>query len=67
MGMDVKFKGGAITYRVITESVIEYDEIEERYCECHELEVLGFVSVDNVVISEEPANAIDFYLAIKGT
>lgn len=46
--MIVKFKGNTepcIVYKVINDKeVVEYDEIQKKYCPCIEVEVLGLVS-----------------------
>lgn len=48
--MKVKFKGNTepcIVYEVKNaEPVMEYDEVQEKYCECIEVEILGLVDKD---------------------
>lgn len=68
--MKVKFKGNTepcIVYEVKNAThVVEYDEVQQRYCECIEVELLGLV--DKNVFEEaidHPDNVPAINIAIE--
>ena len=68
--MIVKFKGNTepcIVYEVKNaEPVMEYDEVQGKYCECIEVELLGLVSKDVFVEAiDHPNNVAAIDLAVE--
>lgn len=68
--MKVKFKGNTepcIVYEVKNDKeVIEYDEVQGKYCPCIEVEVLGFVSKELLTeATDHPENIPAIDLAVK--
>ncbi len=68
--MKVRFKLNkepCTQYNVLSGPLVEYDEVKGKYCECLEIEGLGFVdsSLLTETISEENIDAIDLFIELS--
>lgn len=68
--MKMKFKKNpepCIQYNLISGPVMEYDEIQEKYCECLEIQCMGFVdaSLLTETMCEDNVDAIDLFIELS--